>query len=164
MGNGRLMFTRGNAARMLGLKLMLLSLSLSAVAVVSPVQVVIPIPLADSTWGDIKLMHIIMGTAGAGVTLWFVEGFRMRVLGATVTCGIVCAAVFTPGIEYAWMHLFVDTPRKEIPNVVENVIAFMLGVGGMSIIPGITNWWIRFKKNPTAFIERVLTFFKGGKP
>src|SRR6185369_8437334 len=99
------MYDARQVAKMLGLKLLILSGSFAAVAAILPAPQGEP-AIAELTWGGMKLLHLIMGAMGAGMSLWFLPQFTGRWLGATVTCGIGCAAVLTPLVAFTFQRYF----------------------------------------------------------
>lgn len=144
------------AVRLLGLKLMLLSVSLAAVGSALPAA---DQSLAEASWGGMKLLHLILGTMGAGASLFFLPQLNGKSLSATVTCGILCAVVGTPVAAWAYAeHL---TSGKVLPGPVENLLAMALGVAGVYIIPGVQRLSASFKSNPLGFLDWI---FRRGAP
>jgi hypothetical protein len=144
-----------SAARLCGLKLILLAVSFAAVG-----GSLGPDPgLATATWAGVKLQHLILGTFGAGASLLFLPQFTLRSLGATIICGLVCAAWGTPFVMWAYMAHF-DKPA--FPGPAENALAVLAGVVGVYVIPtirGIARAIAgRIQANPMGFIAWV----KGG--
>lgn len=139
------------AVRVVGLKLLLLALSFGALA-----AAVVPgeASLADASWGGMKLLHLILGTMGAGASLFFLPQFNGKSLGATVTCGILCAVVGTP--VAAWAYAEYLTSAKVLPVPVENLLSMALGVAGVYIIPGVQRLSASFKANPLGFVDWIL--------
>jgi hypothetical protein len=134
------------AVRMAGLKLVLLSLSLAALGAVAPGD---PTSMAESTWGGMKLLHLILGTAAAGASLFLRPQVNGKQLGATISCGILCAIAGTPFLAWAFTAYF----EKPFPSPAENVLAIAMGVGGVYIIPGLQSVSEAFKANPLGFID-----------
>lgn len=150
-----------SAVRILGLKLVLLAVSFGAVAAALPVG-----PeqqsLAQASWGGFKLMHLILGTAGAGSALWFIERLNTKSLGMVLTCGILSATGGTPFLSYAWTEWFAATPRPPLPVPVENLLALALGAGGLYLIPAIMGIFRALKENPFLVIDWLRG--RGGPP
>lgn len=144
------------AVRVMSLKLVLLSASLAVFGAALPEPA-----LEEASFGGMKLMHLILGTAGAGVTLWFNDKLDAKILGATITCGIVCAVAGTPFLAYGFIHWFTETPRAALPGPAENLLAVALGAMGLYLIPGLQKAAKAFKEDPLAFIERLR---RGGPP
>jgi hypothetical protein len=136
------------AVRLVGLKLLLFSVSLAATATaISPDAAQ---DFATASWGGMKLLHLILGTMGAGASLFFLPQFSGLALGRTVTCGILCALVGTPLLK----ALFVRYLGEPIEGA-ENVVAVVLGVGGVYIIPGAQKAWTAFREDPFAIVDRL---------
>jgi predicted Na+-dependent transporter len=148
------------SAQVLGLKLLILSVSFAAIAEALPEPA--QASLENASWGGMKLLHIIMGTMGAGMSLWFLPQFTGRWLGATVTCGIGCAAVLTPLAAWAFQYYF----KIPMPGPAENAAALAIGVGGVYIIPGFQKAVEGFRSNPMGFLDwlRGKGPPDGGKP
>lgn len=138
------------AVRMVGLKLLLLSFSVAVFAAVSPVS---DESLAQATWGGMKLLHLILGTMGAGASLFFLPQFTGKALGATVTCGIICATVGTPVLAWIFGEYVSKTAAAQLPGPVENLLAMALGIAGVYIIPGIQRASNSFKTNPFGVLD-----------
>lgn len=144
------------AVRLVGLKLLLLSVSLAAVGAAVPGAN--DHSLAEASWGGMKLLHLILGAAGAGASLFFLPQFNGKWLGATVTCGIVCAVSGTPAVAWA----FAEYLAKALPGPVENLLALALGVGGVHIIPTLQGVADAVRRNPFGFIDWLRG--RGGPP
>lgn len=138
------------AVRMLGLKLLLLSASMAAMGAALPA--LSDQSLAEATWGGMKLLHLILGTMGAGASLFFLPQFNGKALGATVTCGILSAVLMTPVVAWAYTEHLSST-KAALPGSVENLIAMALGIAGVYIIPGIQRASEAFKSNPLGFVD-----------
>jgi hypothetical protein len=143
-----------NAARGVGLKLMLCALSLGAAAASvhgAPEQ-----SLAEATWGGMKLLHLILGMMGSGASLFFLPQLTPKWLGATVTCGIVCALTGTPLCALlASEYLLAGKP---LPGPAENLLAVSMGVGGVYIIPAVMKLWAIVRNDPLAIVRWVLSW------
>jgi hypothetical protein len=134
------------AVRMVGLKLLLLSVSLAALGAVAPGE---QHSIAEATWGGMKLLHLILGTAAAGASLFLRPQVNGKLLGATISCGILCAIAGTPLLAWA----FTAYLEKPFPGPLENALAIAMGVGGIYIIPGLQSVSEAFKSNPLGFID-----------
>lgn len=138
------------AVRVVGLKLLLLSASLAALASAVP-GVDAQHSIAEAAWGGMKLLHLILGTAAAGASLFLRPQVNGKVLGATISCGILCAIAGTPFLAWAYTAYF----EKAFPGPAENVLAIALGVGGVYIIPGLQSVSEAFKANPLGFLDWI---------
>lgn len=134
------------AVRMAGLKLLLCALSFGALAaVVHPGDV----PLAEVSWGGMKVLHVILGTFAAGVSLFFAPQFTGKTLGATISCGLLFSAVGPPSIT--WFVQLWTGGQTFVPVPVENLLAIALGVLGVYIVPALQRLGEAIKANPTGF-------------
>ena len=134
------------AARLVGLKLALLAVSFAAVAagVAQDTQ-----SIAELNFGGMKLMHLLVGTFFAGLSLWFVPQLTGRVLGATISCGLGFATVGTSLFLFVIEHVL---NWGRVPAPVENMIAAVLGVLGVFIIPGLRELGRQWGEDPRGFI------------
>jgi hypothetical protein len=147
------MYEATRYARLVGLKLMLLAASFGALATALPGAGAGEASLADMAWGGMKLLHLIIGTAAAGVSLFFLPQFSGKTLGATVSCGILCALVGTPigwFILNALSKKYLDLP---LPGGGENALAAVLGVAGVYLIPGVQRGAAAFRANPLGIVD-----------
>lgn len=141
------------SSKQLALVLLLLSVSLGAVAQAIAAS---GIPVDEITYNGMKLMHLIVGTAAAVVSLWFLPRFETKSLGATITCGMFCALLFTPLAMWGYAVYFsTEVKAVKVPVVVENVLAATFGIGGVYIIPGITWAWKSVRDNPWGFFAWI---------
>jgi hypothetical protein len=140
------------------LALMMLLFAASFVAVAAAISAD-GTPVADIGFGGMKLLHLIIGTAAAGVSLWFLPQFETKSLGATITCGMIASVLFTPAALWGFSAYF-STEQKivSLPGPVENVLAAVFGIGGVYIIPGIAWAWKEVRNNPWGF----LAWIRGG--
>ncbi len=115
----------------------------------------------DVAYNGMKLTHLIIGTAAAGVSLWFLPKFETKALGATVSCGMVCALLLTPFSMWAYITYFsTETHKATVPIAVENVLAAGFGIGGVYIVPGVAWAWRSVRDNPWGFFAWIRS---GGK-
>jgi hypothetical protein len=146
------MYEARQYVRMMGIKLVLLALSFGAIAAALPSQGEGG-ALAEMAWGGMKLIHLIIGTAAAGVSLFTLPQFSGKALGATVSCGILCALVGTP---LGWAILNAIATKylaMTLPEAGENALAAALGVAGVYIIPGLQRGAAAFKVNPMVIFD-----------
>ena len=144
-----------NAARVLGLKLLLLAVSFGAAA--ASVSAITGAPVAEASWGGMKLLHLILGTMGAGASLFFLPQLSGMALGRTVASGILCSLVGTPFL----MAIYAKYMGDPIAGG-ENVLAAALGVGGVYLIPGLQTIWIRVRDNPWGVVDWLRGRGRGG--
>lgn len=142
-----------DAVRMVGLKLLLLSASLAAIGAVVPAE---PHSIADTAWGGMKLLHLILGTASAGASLFFRPQVNGKILGATISCGILFALAGPPFL--VWGAAWWTDGKTNIPAPVENMLAIVLGVLGVYVIPALQKVGETIRANPLGFFS----WFKGG--
>lgn len=137
-------------ARVLGIKLILLAVSFAAVG-----QTVTPgATFAEATWGGMKLLHLILGMMGSGVSLFFLPQLNARWLGATVTAGLVLAITGTPVAVWG-AGVYFATP---LPGPLENLLALAFGFTGVYLLAAGQRMAETFKANPWG----VLTWLRGG--
>jgi hypothetical protein len=148
------MYDTTRYVRQAGAKLLMLGASFGAVAAALPGHG--DASIAEASWAGIKLVHLILGTMGAGASLFFLPQFTGMALGRVVTCGILCAGVGTPflsGLGTALMAKYLGITGTIAGG--ENVLAAALGVGGVHIIPFLQWAFTSFRENPWGFIDRL---------
>lgn len=147
------MRTSSRAVRVVGMKLLLLSASLTAIAAAGPPAAQ---DLAQAGFAGMKLVHLILGTMGAGASLLFLPQFSGLVLGRTVFCGILAAVVGTPIATRLLEALYGRVVGDNVSlSGLDNIVAVALGVGGVYIIPAIQRLWQEGGSNPKGFFDRL---------
>lgn len=148
------MYDARRVARVMGFKLLILSGSFAALASALPAPA--QASLAEASWAGMKLLHLILGTAGAGASLFFLPQFNGRSLAATVVCGVLCAVVGTPLVVWlatAALNKYF-APGSILPGSAENALAVSMGVAGVYIIPAIQNAATAFRADPWGMVAR----------
>lgn len=114
--------------------------------------------------GGITLFMLVFGVMGAILGVAYSPQLTGRQMVIAVIAGLACAMIFPQiaaavGEQLAWKFLTVAP--------VKNGLAFLFGIGGMVIVPGLLNAWTEFWRDPAAFIQRVRGWFgkgQGGQP
>lgn len=110
---------------------------------------------------------IIAAIAAAGIkVVWLVFGFIGAALGVrysppmskgdaltALLAGVVCAG-FGPPLLTTWFSW-------HMPPIVDNAIAFVCGICGMFVVPGILNLGRAFAADPAAFITKARAMLAG---
>lgn len=110
------------------------------------------------SWEGIELVSLVLGFIGSALGIAYMPKMDKAQLFAALLSGVVCAALGTPGFEFAYMNwspAWINPGHEPMPEVLSHIVAFFLGVGGMFIIPGMILFW----RNPVAFIQ----WLKGAK-
>ncbi|MBK8916351.1 MAG: hypothetical protein IPM64_17440 [Phycisphaerales bacterium] len=107
------------------------------------------VPVEDAMWGSVKLLHVIMGSVGAAITLSVVQEWGWRKVVMTLFTGLGSAAFGTP---FA-LHYF--TPPAQLMHIGESGYAALLGACGVYLIPGMHNAARAFAANPFGFVDWV---------
>lgn len=92
----------------------------------------------------LKYATLVAGFAGGVVSLSYVKELSKIQSVLAVITGSLCAGYMTPVVSH-WM---------EVAPVLENGIAFMLGLTSMNVVPGVLKVSERFRNNPESFIKR----------
>lgn len=144
-------------SRQVALAMLLLSASLVAVA--QAVSAGSGASIGEIGFSGMKLSHLIVGTAAAGVSLWFLPKYETKSLGATITCGMLAALLLTPGTLWAYAAYFsTEAHKAAVPLAVENILAAAYGIGGVYIVPMVGSAWKQAGGNPLGF----LALLRGG--
>ena len=153
--------------RVFGFKVALLAVAFGAIAANVPAPGAPDTSLAEASWYGMKLAHLIIGTAAAGASLFFLPSFSGVALGRTIASGMLCSAVGTPFFAWALTaalrkYLGMDGP----PPVLEPLLAAALGIGGVYIIPTGQRAWEALRDDPLGAIGRLLDRVRGrgGQP
>lgn len=110
---------------------------------------------------------IVDATAAAGIkVVWLVFGFIGAALGVrysppmtkadaltALLAGVVCSG-FGPPLLNAWIGW-------HLPPIVENLIAWVAGICGMFVVPGILNMGRSFAADPLEFIAKARAWVAG---
>lgn len=152
------MIQRSDYVRWVGLKILLWSAAFGAAAAALPGPG--DAPIAEVSWYGMKLAHLIIGTAAAGASLFFLPQFTGIALGRTVVCGMFCATVGTPLLAALLSALSVKYLGSPVPGA-EPVLAAALGVGGVYIIPMGQRGWEALRNDPWGSLGRVIDRIRG---
>lgn len=108
--------------------------------------------MRDVEFYGIQLVSLVLGAAGAVLGISYTPKMTKREMFAAMIAGLACAALF-PQLA---AHYFA------LPAVLNNVLAFIFGIGGMFIVPGVLALWRGFANDPWAFIDRLRSGKKTG--
>lgn len=99
----------------------------------------------------VKIFTLVFGVIGAALGIAYTTPpMSRREMAAALLAGLACAAI-GPQILLHYMAL---------PSWGTNAAAFVLGIGGMFIVPGILKAWRAFAADPLSLLNRN----KGGNP
>lgn len=114
-------------------------------------------------WEGIKLIWVVMGFIGAALGVSTLPPMGPKQLFFAATSGIVCAAFAPQWAGFMYLRWMGDP----IPAFMNNTIAFIFGIGGMFIVPGLITLWRGFKDNPWGWVQKIAELFgysKKGPP
>jgi len=103
----------------------------------------------------VKVVALVFGFIGAALGISYTPEITKRTAFAALIAGVVCGGLGPEGVQ----ALF-TTP---VPKVILNAIAFICGVGGMFVVPGLIIAWKGFATDPWAFIDRLRGLRGGDK-
>lgn len=129
--------------------------SLVTAAVAAAGAGVAPDPL-EAAWGGVKLVDIVFGAVGAGVTLSVVQDWGWAKVLTTLICGLALAGLGTPFL----LHYL--PPPEKLAVIGESAYAAALGAVGVYLIPGAHLLAKSFAANPFAVVDWARG--KGGPP
>lgn len=101
---------------------------------------------------SLDLVAIVLGFVGALLGVSYSEPMTKKQLLAALGSGSIVAALAPPLVTLL-IHL--QWPTVNLPVAINNVMAFVFGIGGMFIIPGVLSFWKTFSANPWGFIDRI---------
>lgn len=102
------------------------------------------------TFEGINLLWLIFGLIGAALGISYMPPMTKARMAAALVAGIACAALF-PQLAAALYQTWFTTP---IPPAINNTFAFLFGILGMFIIPGIIVIGEKFMENPWWVIDK----------
>lgn len=114
-------------------------------------------------YGGIDLLWLILGFIGAALGIGSMPPMSKRALATALGAGVVCAAL-APQAAAELFALWKDRPAVMLPVAVNNVLAFLFGIGGMFIVPGLSALWRRIVENPVGFLRWARGGFRGNAP
>jgi hypothetical protein len=110
----------------------------------------------EAAWGGVKLVNIVFGAVGAGVTLSIVQDWGWGKVLMTLICGLALAALGTPFL----LHYL--PPPEKLSLIGESAYAAAAGAVGVYLIPGLHAAAKAFGSNPFAVVDWVRG--RGGPP
>jgi hypothetical protein len=112
------------------------------------------------SWEGIQLMWVVLGFIGAALGISRMPPMTKRDLFFSLFSGVVCAA-FAP----QWTaHFYRQSFGADIPVFMNNTVAFVLGIGGMFIVPGLIVFWQGFSKDPWGAVMKIVDVVRGRRP
>ena len=93
----------------------------------------------------VKVSALIFGAIGAALGIAYTPQMTRREMFAALLAGLVCAAIL-PELVQQYVTL---------APVIANGVAFIFGIGGMFLVPGILAMWRGFRDDPWSFIDRL---------
>jgi len=108
--------------------------------------------------GGITLFMLVFGVLGAMLGVAYSPQLSGRQMVAALLAGLACAMIFPQllgavGEEFGWKLLTLAP--------VKNGMAFLFGIGGMVIVPGLIAAWHDFWRDPGGTIQRIRGWFRG---
>lgn len=100
--------------------------------------------MKDAMWNGFELITAVLGFIGAALGISYSPPMTKKEMFAALLAGVVCA-VLGPSLL---MQLYT------LPPIVNNALAFIFGIGGMFIVPGLLALWRSFATDPWKFIDR----------
>jgi hypothetical protein len=101
------------------------------------------------TFEGINLLWLIFGLIGAALGISYMPPMTKGRMAAAIFAGLACAALF-PQLAAHYYQTWFTTP---IPPAINNTFAFVFGVLGMFIVPGIIVIGEKFQANPWWVID-----------
>lgn len=95
----------------------------------------------------IKYGTLIAGTIGGVLSLRYLENLSLPGRLFAIAAGVALAGYGTPALD-AWLDL---------PDSIENAVAFLLGLSAMNLIPGFIKITEQFSSQPFATVRKFLS-------
>lgn len=109
------------------------------------------------SWEGIELMWVVLGLIGASLGISRMPTMTKRDLSFSLLSGVVCAA-FAPQWAAHFYHVYMGA---EIPVFMNNTVAFIFGIGGMFLVPGVIVFWQAFSKDPWGAVMKLVNALRG---
>lgn len=110
------------------------------------------------TWEGIDLIWVVLGFVGAALGIAYMPKMEKSQLTAALLAGIMCAALGTPLADAAYISMapqWMNVDHGHLPKIINNAMAFFLGIGGMFIIPGVIVFWRYGARNPFVIFDWI---------
>ncbi len=101
----------------------------------------------------IKVVWLVFGFIGAALGVRYSPTMTKADALTALLAGVVCSG-FGPPLLTTWFGW-------HMPPVVDNAIAFVCGIFGMFVVPGILNMGRAFVADPIAFIAKARAMLAG---
>lgn len=98
-------------------------------------------------WEGVDLIWVIFGLLGSALGISRMPPMNRWQLAMSLVSGVVIAALAPQIMVLVW---------PSAPDVIKSVTAFIFGIGGMFIVPGIVVFWQGFATDPWAWATRIL--------
>lgn len=99
------------------------------------------------TVSGVKVVALVFGFIGAALGISYTPQITKKAAVAALASGIVCGGLGPSLLAWAF--------NWHLPATADNALAFVCGVGGMFIIPGLIAAWQGFAHDPWGFIDRL---------
>jgi hypothetical protein len=99
----------------------------------------------QSGWAGFELIAGVLGFIGAALGISYSPPMTKREMFAALLAGLVCGVLGPQLIAHVYA----------MPPIVNNALAFIFGLGGMFIVPGLLAMWRGFAVDPWSFIDRI---------
>jgi len=97
------------------------------------------------SWAGIELAAIVFALVGAALGVSYSPEMTKRQMSAAVLAGLACGALLPELVASVY----------NMPAIAKNGLAFVFGIGGMFIVPGVIALWRGFANDPWAFFDRL---------
>ena len=108
--------------------------------------------MKDFDWHGFELITAVLGFIGAALGISYSPPMTKKEMFAALLAGVVCA-VLGPSLV---MQVYT------LPPIVNNALAFIFGIGGMFIVPGLLALWRGFASDPWAWLDKLRGQSKAG--
>lgn len=105
-------------------------------------------------WEGIQLIWVVLGIFGAAIGLGSMPKMNRPQLWTAVASGIVCSAMAPQWGNHIYKYWLAS--GSDLPSFMTGTIAFVFGIGGMFIVPGIIVFWQGFQENPWGWFNKIM--------
>ena len=96
------------------------------------------------SWDGIQLIWVVLGILGAAVGINNMPPMSKRQCWSALCSGVIFAGYGPQWVDYAYVHWTPDwfnATHGDLPSFMLGSIAFVCGVGGLFLVPGIMTFW-----------------------
>lgn len=111
------------------------------------------------SWEGVQLVWVVLGLFGAALGIGAMPPMTKKQCWTAMGSGLVFAGLGPQWVNYAymfWTPAWLNSEHTALPSFMTGSTAFVCGVGGMFLVPGIIAFW----RDPRAFVIALWEFIR----